>query len=198
MLTVNQLYGKQNFVDDEIKKDISFNLRCCIPGVVQSYNPTNNTAEIQPAIREKIFLENGEARYVDLPLLINVPVAFPSSSSVFIKFPIKQGDEVLVLFSDLSIDNFWEKGKVQNPIESRRHDLSDGIAIPCRLSLQKKYRINFQDGIHINSDDGPIRVWATGDIELVTGESDTSVDDLVSRIVQLEEKVNSLMAQNNE
>ena len=38
----------------------------------------------------------------------------------------------------MSIDNFWEKGSLQNPVEVRRHDLSDGIAIPCRLSLQKR------------------------------------------------------------
>lgn len=53
------------------------------------------------------------------------------------KFPIIPGDECLVVFSDLSIDNFWLNGNVQNPVESRRHDLSDGIAIPCNLSLPK-------------------------------------------------------------
>ena len=66
-----------------------------------------------------------------------MPVVFPGNSGYGIKFPVRKGDEVLVVFSDLSIDNFWKNGGVQNPIESRRHDLSDGIAIPCNLSLQK-------------------------------------------------------------
>ena len=77
-------------------------------------------------------------QYVQLPLLVNVPVVFPGSSDFELKLILKQNDECLVLFSDLSIDNFWEKGSLQNPVEVRRHDLSDGIAIPCRLSLQKR------------------------------------------------------------
>lgn len=52
-------------------------------------------------------------------------------------FPIKKDDECLVIFSDLSIDNWWESGNVQNPVEQRRHDLSDGMAI-FGLKNQKK------------------------------------------------------------
>ena len=86
----------------------------------------------------RIINEDGTIQYVQLPLLVNVPVVFPGSSDFELKLILKQNDECLVLFSDLSIDNFWEKGSLQNPVEVRRHDLSDGIAIPCRLSLQKR------------------------------------------------------------
>lgn len=126
----NQIY--ENLIDEAL-----FRTRCCIPCIVQSYDKENNTVECQPAIREKIINEDGSVQYVNLPLLINVPVAFPSSSSFSIKFPINRGDECLVVFSDLSIDNFWLKSGVQNQVEVRRHDLSDGIAIPCSLSLVK-------------------------------------------------------------
>ena len=77
-------------------------------------------------------------QYVQLPLLVNVPVVFPGSSDFELKFALEQNDECLVLFSDLSIDNFWEKGSLQNPVEVRRHDLSDGMAIPCRMSIPRR------------------------------------------------------------
>ena len=137
MLRVSELYADEDTVFDNFKSSILFNLRCCIPGIVQSYNPSNNTIEVQPAIRERIIQEDGKIVYMQLPLLINVPVAFPRTADYGISFPIKKNDEVLVLFADNAIDNFWEKGSVQNPVESRRHDLSDGIAIPCTLSVPK-------------------------------------------------------------
>lgn len=138
MITLNDWLNEEGEQIEEIVQETMFRTRCCIPAIVQKYNSSNNTVECQPAIREKITQVDGTESYVLIPILINVPVAFPESSLGGIKFPLSKGDEVLVVFSDLSIDNFWKNGGVQNPIESRRHDLSDGIAIPCRLSIPKK------------------------------------------------------------
>lgn len=130
--------GNDNQIYENLINEAMFRTRCCIPCVIQSYNKNKRTVECQPAIREKIINEDGSVQYVNLPILVNVPVAFPSCGLFEIELPIVSGDECLVLFSDLSIDNFWLKGNVQNPIEVRRHDLSDGIAIPCNLSLTSK------------------------------------------------------------
>ena len=138
MLRVSGWTASENQIYENLINEAMLRTRCCIPCIVQSYNEGNNTVECQPAIRERIVNEDGTIQYVQLPLLINVPVVFPGSSDFELKFALKQNDECLVLFSDLSIDNFWEKGSLQNPVEVRRHDLSDGIAIPCRLSLQKR------------------------------------------------------------
>lgn len=138
MLRVSGWTASENQIYENLINEAMFRTRCCIPCIVQSYNEENNTVECQPAIRERIINEDGTIQYVQLPLLVNVPVVFPGSSDFELKLILKQNDECLVLFSDLSIDNFWEKGSLQNPVEVRRHDLSDGIAIPCRLSLQKR------------------------------------------------------------
>ena len=134
MASIKELLGKQNQLYDNLIQKASFDIRCCIPGIIQSYNANNNTAEIQPAIREEVVNEDNSVSYVNLPLLINVPIVFPSTKLGGVRFTLEQGDECLVVFSDLSYDNFWTSGNVQNPIEVRRHDLSDGIAIPCVLS----------------------------------------------------------------
>lgn len=137
LVRLSNLIGNNNQIYSNVMSETMFRTRCCIPCIVQSYNSTQNTVECQPAIRERIIKEDGSTEYVNLPLLINVPVAFPSSSAFSLKFPIVNGDECLVVFSDLSIDNFWLHSGVQNPVEVRRHDLSDGIAIPCNLSVVK-------------------------------------------------------------
>ena len=155
-MRLSDLYGNDLTEREKLKSDVMFNLRCCIPCIVQSYDPEKGTVECQPAIREKIINQNEEIEYRNLPLLLNVPVVFPSNSEYAVTFPLEKGDECLVLFSDLSIDNFWEKGNVQNPIEDRRHDLSDGIAIPCNMSLTKERRTD--DGLLLSSSGSSILI----------------------------------------
>ena len=137
-LRVSGWTASENQIYENLINEAMFRTRCCIPCIVQFYNSENNTVECQPAVRERIINEDGTIQYIQLPLLINVPVVFPGSENFDIKFPLNKNDECLVFFSDLSIDNFWQKGSVQNPVEVRRHDLSDGMAIPCRMSLPRR------------------------------------------------------------
>ena len=137
-LRVSGWTASENQIYENLINEAMFRTRCCIPCIVQSYNSANNTVECQPAVRERIINEDGTIQYIQLPLLINVPVVFPGSANFDIKFPLSKNDECLVFFSDLSIDNFWQKGSVQNPVEVRRHDLSDGMAIPCMMSLPRR------------------------------------------------------------
>ena len=137
-LRVSGWTASENQIYENLINEAMFRTRCCIPCIVQSYNSENNTVECQPAVRERIINEDGTIQYIQLPLLINVPVVFPGSANFDIKFPLSKNDECLVFFSDLSIDNFWQKGSVQNPVEVRRHDLSDGMAIPCMMSMPRR------------------------------------------------------------
>lgn len=66
----------------------------------------------------------------DLPQLVDVPVVFPRAGGYVLTMPIKPGDECLVIFGDNCMDAWWQSGGVQNQIDCRRHDLSDGYCIP--------------------------------------------------------------------
>ena len=103
VVTLNDWLNEEGKQIEQIISETMFRLRCCIPAIVQKYNPSENTVECQPAIREKVILNDGSEKYVQIPILINVPIVFPGNSRYGIKFPIQQGDEVLVVFSDLSI-----------------------------------------------------------------------------------------------
>lgn len=180
MAGTQQTINSQSQINQNNAADIMFRIRCAIPAIIQSYNPGTNTVEAQPAIRERLVLEDGSIQYLNLPLLINVPVAFPSSGSASITFPIGKGDECLIIFSDLAIDNFWTSGSVQNPIEVRRHDLSDGIAIPCSLSVTRARGagngMNIQGSpVTIKSGQSSVEVSATT-IKVIQGETSVTVD----------------------
>lgn len=180
MAGTQQTINSQSQINQNNAADIMFRIRCAIPAIIQSYDPGTNTVEAQPAIRERLVLEDGSIQYLNLPLLINVPVAFPSSGSAHITFPIGKGDECLIIFSDLAIDNFWTSGSVQNPIEVRRHDLSDGIAIPCSLSVVRAHGagngMNIQGSkVTIKSDKAYVEIAPTT-VKVIQGDTAITVD----------------------
>ncbi len=116
--TTDEAYAAQ--IEGRLK-----DIHTCLPGIIASFDPDTQTASVQPAIK-RIFTEKGP---VNLPVCVDVPVAFPGGGDFFLTFPVKAGDECILLFSERAIDNWHASGGTQTPAEYRMHDLSDGIAI---------------------------------------------------------------------
>lgn len=108
---------------------IKSSIRVSIPGIIQSFDSLNQTCTIQPVIREKVTDLEYSSSWQDLPLLLDVPISIPKAGNFALTFPIKKGDECLVIFSDMCIDGWFSLGGIQNQIEKRRHDLSDCFCI---------------------------------------------------------------------
>lgn len=118
------------------ERSMMFKLKVSFPAKVTTVN-ANGTVNIQPVIREKLISASNKINYVNLPIIPNVPICWPSGGGYSITFPISVGDECLAVISDQSFDNWWLYGGVQNPIEYRRHDLTDAIAIFGPKSIPK-------------------------------------------------------------
>lgn len=114
----------------EMVKAERLDLHTALPGIIQSFDPQRMTCEVAPAIRGAIIETNGQARSVDLPLLVDCPVVFPGGGGYALTFPLKPGDDCLVVFAERCIDAWWQSGGIQNAAEYRLHDLSDGFVIP--------------------------------------------------------------------
>lgn len=107
-----------------------------LPGIVQSFDAAKRTVVVQPAIQAQVQQPDGSFVWVDLPLLLDCPVFFPSGGGVTLTFPIKAGDECLVVFASRCIDTWWQSGGYQNiQADLRMHDLSDGFALVGVASL---------------------------------------------------------------
>jgi len=150
-----------------------------IPGIVQKVDFTKMTCEVQPAIRGSIEDESGKVQSVDLPLLINVPIVFPSAGGFTITMPLKANDEVLVVFSARAIDAWWQSSGVQQPVEARMHDLSDGFAIPGPRSVPNAVSGISTNSVQIRKDDGSayVEVAQSGKVKLISGDKITIAND---------------------
>jgi hypothetical protein len=122
-------------------------LHTCLPGIIVSFDPATQTASVQPAIK-RIFTERGA---VNLPVCVDVPVAFPGGGDFWLTFPVKAGDECILLFSERAIDFWHANGGTQLPAEYRMHDLSDGIAQVGLNSQTKKLTALQMDGAELRS-----------------------------------------------
>lgn len=112
-----------------------------IPAIITSINYKKYTVSAKPTIRGQITDENNNVIKVELPLLVDVPIVMPHAGNWLLSFPVKVNDECLVVFSSRCIDAWWQNGGIQNPMEDRMHDLSDGFAIlaPFSQPLAKNY-----------------------------------------------------------
>ena len=162
-VSLNSQLGSQDQADARLVQSIMSNLRVAIPGIIQSFDPETVTAVVQIAIKGIERDASGSETSVNLPLLVDVPVVFPRGGGCTLTFPVKEGDECLVIFTDRCIDFWWQSGGVQEPVDGRMHDLSDAFAIVGPQSQAKKISGISNTATQLRTDDGKAF------IELATG-----------------------------
>lgn len=149
------------------------NLWTALPCEVVEYNSDAVTVNVQPCIKIPVHLPDGEIETVELPMLLDVPVMFPCAGGFTITHPINVGDECLVNFADRNIDVWWQSGGIQNPFDTRKHDLSDGFAFFRPQSQAKKISGISKTDLEIRNDAGTCKIQVTpsGEIHFVGTKS---------------------------
>ncbi len=116
---------------------IAQSLRVALPAIVQSFHP-GPPAKVSVLVATEEFFEQNEGgagkislkkKSVQLPVLEDVPVMMPTGGGWSFTFPIRPGDECLLIFADTPLDVWFQNGGLGNrPISQRRHSLSDAVA----------------------------------------------------------------------
>lgn len=150
----NALIGDQNQLLEQFFNAKQTGLWTALPAIVQEFDPETLTCVCQPTIKGRIKKPDGSIELVDMPLLLDCPVVFPHAGGCSMTFPVKQGDECLVVFASRGIDFWWQNGGVQPPPEPRMHDLSDGFAILGVWSQVTKIASVSTSSVQLRSDDG--------------------------------------------
>lgn len=170
---------------EKVKTNSVASARSALPGIIQSFDPDTVTCVVMlcaksgsPAPVE----DRSKRTSMDFPLLVDLPVVFPRGGGCTLTFPVKAGDECLVIFSDRSIDFWWQNGGVQEPADWRSHDLSDAFVIPGPQSQPTKISGISSTGAQLRTDDGTayIEVGTGGDITATTtGQATINAPEIV-------------------
>lgn len=139
----------------ELTQEILKQLNCVKVGIIQSFNAGTQEATVQVAFQQVTSIApDGTKTLAQYPLLLNVPVVFPSGGGFTLTFPIAAGDECVVLFNDRQIDTWLANGAGSPPETGRVHDLSDGIAIVGLRSNPRALASVSTTATQLRSDDG--------------------------------------------
>ncbi|HHT1221463.1 TPA: Gp138 family membrane-puncturing spike protein [Klebsiella michiganensis] len=163
-------------VYDAILKGAKQSIRVSMPGVVKSFDPETVTCVVEVSI----YIpkpESTEGKSIDrlaqdnvlYPLILDAPVIFPRGGGCTLTFPVKEGDECLVIFADRCIDFWWQSGGVQNGSRGRMHDYSDAFVIPGPQSQAKKISGISTSAVELRSDDGSAKLSLNPESGAISG-----------------------------
>lgn len=110
---------------DAHKADIFSTFHCIQIGKIEKVTASEQTVEVTLQIRRPSIDGTSSA----IPLLVDVPYMVLQGGGAYIDMPIAPGDYCIVLFNDRDIDVWWSMANMADPASTRKHDLSDGIAI---------------------------------------------------------------------
>lgn len=168
MITTDERAPSERREQDLKLRQTVNNVRVAMPGIIQSFDATEQTVTVQCAIREKINMD-GNLSWQEIPLLLDVPIIFPRAGNYILTMPIQAGDECLVVFGDSCMDAWWQSGGVQNQIDCRRHDLSDGYAIVGLYSQPRRITNYSTNTAQLRNLSGSAYVELSGDNVNIVG-----------------------------
>lgn len=102
-----------------------------LPAKVVSFDPSTQTCSVQPLLL-RVVVVDGEFVEERLPQITSVPVVYPSAGGWSLIFPLLPDDLVFLTFAERSLDAWMdaEPGLEVDPVQTRKHDLSDAICVP--------------------------------------------------------------------
>lgn len=182
----NEKYSRLDVINSQISARQE-GFYTVLPAIVRSYNADKQEVSVTFAVSQT----TPEGVVIPAVNMSRVPVLFPFGDSFRTGWRLKAGDNVLLLFSMRSLDE-WKGSKGATAIapESRRlHSPADAIAIPGLLPTGTRDK-TYKDYPHIadeetylvfNKDDNglliktnkKLRVEATNDIDLNTDANHT-------------------------
>lgn len=153
-----------------IIKELS-QIHTCLPGRIETYDYTVQQASVTPLIKKRF--KNGDI--LSMPIIENVPVVWPRGGGASLTFPLVQGDGVLLVFSERSMDNWLSVGDEAEPGGPAMFDLSDAIAVPGLNPFSVESLAASEDSIQIIYNDAFISIDTEGAITVDNGSGSVSI-----------------------
>lgn len=159
---------------DSIKSHVdnfSERLNTATPAIVEAYHPETATIDCIPAIYKK----DKDGVLVKSGVLEGVPVHFSATEEVGITYPLKKGDQVMLIFTHNDSENWLDQEEdFVEPKTLRRHSVSDAFAIPWR-SKYGSSPVKEPDNLNIYYGKSKVSVKPDGTIDITEGNSASGV-----------------------
>jgi hypothetical protein len=145
------------------------------PGTIVSYDSATGLASVQPSLQFKV----PDGRVLDMPVIIGVPVQWPSGmgGKASVTFPLQSGDSVLLVFAERALDDWLKGGESDDP---RKFDLTDAFAIPCVWPGEATVGgAAYPDDVCLAYGDNSLRITSGGAINIAAAGGVSITGDVV-------------------
>lgn len=150
----------------------------CYPAKIESFDPVTQTCTATLSIEDYFTaLDEGYTKQL-APLLIDIPVYSPQGSGWSITFPIKKGDDCLLLFAQKGYDQWLYSAAQETGLidgiptaeHYREYSLRDAMCLVGIRPIPSAIKDYSADDVDIRNADRTQRITlrANGDIELDT------------------------------
>lgn len=153
----------------------------CLPGKIVSYDFETQYADVEIQLLQGY--SNGNT--LPYPVIPNVPVKHPRGlgGTAFIHMPLVAGDDVVLVFSQRSLDNWKTQGGMSDPDDPRKHHITDAYALVGGSALPDAFTPETDDAIEITNGAASLQVFADGGFKIKNGENE--LVSLVQQVVAL-------------
>ena len=189
-MTIDTEYQSLYYTINRIIENRLASLNTCIPAHITRIDRNRKLCDVQPLIKKRY---KEEANSVNLPVIHNVPILFPQTSTSIISLPLKKYDNVLLVFSQRSLEEWKMKGGIQEPIDKRKHDLNDAVAIVGILPQNQGIPIT-DDSIQMVNKLFRLEAFEDGKLKVENGIYDliTILNELVTELKNFSQEISNI------
>lgn len=171
---------------DILRQAINFqlsNVNTSIPARIESYEESQKKASVKPLLKS----ETSTGEIIDLPVITNVPVIFPKGGNFSMQWPLNEGDTVLIIFTQRSLDEWLSSGGEVINRDPRQFSLSDAIAIPGLNSFAESNSNVDNENFFIEMGLSKLKISPSGTIcfEGASEELMALIDELINLVLRL-------------
>lgn len=162
---------------DDMRRDIFLNLKCHDVAKIIEVDVSKQTLKCSINYKRTMMRPNTAKRsaknrerfdYVprqeEYPVLIDVPFMVMRGGSAYLNIPVKVGQDVLVLYNDRCLDDWYVSGQQSNLSSPRLHSIADAVALVGISSM--KDLIQGYDAERIGLVDGDSKIMVGSKLEL--------------------------------
>lgn len=173
---------------DVWKQNLLQSFNCHAIATVQSFGQSSTNSSLYTVTAtvnysKTYFQQNADGTFspvqVDYPKVIDCPAIILGGGSTALTFPIKQGDQCLLMFNDRDLNN-WFAGARSGPVASARmHSFADAVAL-VGFSPVSDYS---SDHAMLTNGNAEVGVPASGAGTVLIGNDTTTLNTLLQDLV---------------
>ena len=171
----------EKLIQNAIRAEL-LDLHTMLPARVEQYDSATQKASISPLLKKKYI----DGNVVQMPVINDVPVQWPSGGGAFIHMPLEVGDVGMAIFSERSMDKWLSgDGGFVLPDDIRHHDISDAVFIPGVRTFSQAFGVPNPERATIKNGNMIVEIDASGKIKIegATKELLTVIDSFMSNVI---------------